>query len=246
MKRFAQWVAVLFVCMTMAACVSAPKRQAFNAQASGAPRTLQVLPMRHSQIDLVIVNNPGYSFGLIGVAIAEGNRKPKAEWVRSQVRERGFDHLQVFRGALEQALGERGYTVQFSDPMAETKDAKTKRTPWGSRKNYDAASAPFDAVLDINFGFIGYAAAGSGDGSPYRPSVVLTARLISADGKRVLFEDQVVYNPVFPGVDKAITLNADERYRYPDFDDLKAAGPVAVDGLDLAFRAVAAELARQL
>ncbi len=246
MKQFARWVAVIVLCMLTAACASGPKRQAFNAQASGAPRTVQVLPMRYSQIDLLIVNNPGYSFGLIGVAIAEGNRKPKAKWLRSQVRERDFDHLQVFRDALDQALGERGYAVRFSDPMAEAKDATTKRTPWGFRKRYEPASAPVDALLDVNFGFIGYAAAGSGDGSPYRPTVLLTARLLSADGKRVLFEDQIMYNPVFSGIDEAITLNADERYRYPDFDDLEAAGPVVVDGLDLAFRAVAAELARQL
>lgn len=143
-------------------------------------------------------------------------------------------------------MAERGYTLQFSEPMAEAESAKTRREAWGTRKQYVTAAASADAQLDINFGFIGYAAAGSSDSAPYRPSVVLTARLVSADGKRVLFEDQIVYNSVFPLVQNAVTLNPDERFRYPDFDDLKAAGPVVVDGLDIAFRAVATELARQL
>lgn len=246
MMRFTRLLVAAVLCLLMTACVSAPKRQAFNAQASGNPRSLQVLPQRYSQIDLFIVNNPGYSFGLIGLAIAEGNRKPKAEWLRSQVQQREFDHVAVFRSALEQAMAERGYTLHFPDPLAEGEKAKTKREIWGTRKNYVAAASGADAQLDINFGFIGYAAAGTSDSAPYRPSVVLTARLVSADGKRVLFEDQIVYNAVFPIADKAITINPDERYRYPDFDDLKAAGPVVVDGLDIAFRAVAAELAKQL
>ncbi|TDR47789.1 hypothetical protein DFR29_102451 [Tahibacter aquaticus] len=246
MKRIVRLLAAAATCLLMTACVSAPKRQAFNAEVSGNPKTLQVLPLRHSQIDLFIVNNPGYNFGLIGLAIAEGNRKPKAEWLRSQVRQREFDHLAVFRSALEQAMAERGYTLQFSEPMAEAESAKTRREAWGTRKQYVTAAASADAQLDINFGFIGYAAAGSSDSAPYRPSVVLTARLVSADGKRVLFEDQIVYNSVFPLVQNAVTLNPDERFRYPDFDDLKAAGPVVVEGLDIAFRAVATELARQL
>ena len=32
--------------------------------------------------------------------------------------------------------------------------------------------------------------------------MLLTARLLSADGKRVLFEDQIMYNPVFSGIDE--------------------------------------------
>ncbi len=181
---------------------------------------------------------------MIGIAIAEANRSPKSKWLKSQVATAGLDPVEVFKSAFDVAMRENGYALVWSEPVMEGDNASTRRDIAGLRKAYIASS--HDAQLDVNFGFIGYAAAGSGDGAPYRPTAVLSVRLLSADGRDVLFEDQIIYNSVFPGRPKAITLNPDPRYRYPDFDDLKAAGPTAVEGLPPAFTAVALELARQL
>ncbi len=246
MKLLVRFSLAILVCSLLSACVSAPRRQAFNPQSRTAVKSIDVLPMRHAQIELVIVNNPALSFGLIGLGIAEANRKPKANWLRSQVNERRFDPVATFRDAFTAAMAGRGYELRFEEPVMEPRSASTRRTAWGSRRSYDGIESKADALLDVNFGFIGYAAAGTGDGSPYRPTVVVTARLVSPDGRRVLFEDQIVYNAVFPKSDRAVTLNPDERFRYPDFDDLKAAGPVVVDGLDIAFREAARTLAEQL
>ena len=247
MKTIWRLIAAAVLAVGFSGCATPIKRVALNTQVHGSPKTVKVLPMRYSEVDLFIVGNPGYNFGLIGVAIAEGNRVPKANWLRDQVRERKLDHVATFRRALQDAMNERGHAFEFSETVMEGERAKTKRSQWGLRKQYDAAGAPVEAQLDVNFGFVGYTAAGAGDSSPYRPTVVVSARLVSADGKRVLFEDQIVYNSAFTlRQTDAITINPDERYRYPDFDDMKAAGPAVVDGLELALQAAAAELAKQL
>lgn len=232
------------LCLLMAGCVSGPRQRAFDKTAGMAIKSIEVLPMRHSEIDLFIFNNPGYRFGLIGLAIAEANRAPKSRWLRNEVSKAGFDPVATFDSAFEDAMRNADYELVWNPrPMEDAKSA-TRRDNSGLRRSYGASSS--DAQLDINFGFIGYAAAGSGDGAPYRPTVVLNARLLDASGKRVLFEDQIIYNAVMPGKSKAITINPDNRYRYPDFDDLEAAGPVAIEGLTPAFSATAQELARQL
>lgn len=235
---------VAFSFLILTGCATGPQQRAYDKTANSSLKSIEVLPMRHSEIDLFIFNNPGYSFGLIGLAIAEANRAPKANWLESEVSKSGFDHVKTFDSALDVAIREAGYELVWSDQPMEASNAKTKRDDWGLRRTYAASAS--DAVLDISFGFIGYAAAGSGDNAPYRPTVVLFARLMDAGGTRVLFQDQIIYNSVFPGNSTAITINPDERYRYPDFDDLKAAGPQAVDGLTAAFNAVAVELTKQL
>lgn len=141
-------------------------------------------------------------------------------------------------------MRERGYSLVWEDEVVESKEKRVRRSAEGFRKSYTTV-AQADAQLDLNFGFLGYASAGSGKSAPYRPTVVVSARLMDASGKMVLFEDRLIYNNVFPGNDIGITLEPDDRYRYPDFDDLKAAGSATVEGLRLAFKATADELAQQ-
>jgi len=229
--------------LVLAGCATAPKQSSFNRDAAHV-KTITVLPMRKSEVDLMILNNPGYNFGLIGAAIAEANRVPKRNTLRAHAQQAGLDHVALLKEQLSKSLAERGYEVRWADPVMEDDKAKTKRDLWGSRKNYAGIDAS-DAQLDVNFGFVGYAAAGSSDGAPYRPTAVLTARLVTADGKRELFSDQVVYNNVF-GRKDAITINPSGAYVYPDFDDLDAAGAKAIDGLRDAVGAAASELAKQL
>jgi hypothetical protein len=238
-------LAALCVLLLLGGCVTAPKHLAYNHDEAGANKRIVVLTMRHSDINLMIVNNPGYSFGLIGLAVAEANRAPKLHWLQDQVRHDQFDHVAEFREAFSAAMAERGYELRWSDPVQQPEDAKdVPREGFGLRKAY-VARTDADAQLDVDFGFVGYAAAGSGDSAPYRPTVVISARMVDAAGKRVLFEDFIVYNSVFPFLDKPITIEPDEHYRYPEFNALHDAGPEVTKGLQIAFRAAAAELAKQ-
>ncbi|MBB5016025.1 hypothetical protein [Rehaibacterium terrae] len=228
---------------SLTGCVTMPESRAFNAAANPEIKRIAVLPMRESEIDLLIVNNPGYSFGLVGAAIAEANRVPKRNWLREQVTARNFDHIEVFQQAFTEAMARRGFELVWPGQVVEN-GAKAKRSATGLRKAYTPIDDA-DAQLDLNFGFVGYAAAGSSDGAPYRPTAIVFAQLVTKDGKQVLFSDHVVYNNVFPGNSAGIVLNPDPTHRYPDFDDMKAAGPMTVDGLRLAFETVAETLAKQ-
>lgn len=238
------WLCIVVFTLLLSGCVSGPKHRAYDRVSAASLKSIEVLPMRKSEIELFIVNNPGYSFGLIGVAIAEANRAPKSRWLKSEVSKAGFDPTTTFTTALDTAMRAEGYELAWSEPRMEPGKPTVKRDNLGLRKSYSASTR--DAILDVNFGFNGYASAGSSDKAPYRPTVVVSARLLSADGKRVLFEDHIIYNSVFPHLRDAITINPDDRYRYPDFDDLEAAGATAVEGLAPAFTAVAEELAKQL
>lgn len=155
---------------------------------------------------------------MIGFAIAEANRAPKANWLRERVSIAGFDYMASFRKALDAVAHDAGYELLWPDPAMEGDDARTKRNGFGFRQTYQSSQS--NAQLDINFGFIGYASAGATDNAPYRPTVVLNARLVDSTGRHILFEDQVIYNAVMGNVAKSITINPDEHYRYPDFDDL--------------------------
>ncbi|MFC4818996.1 hypothetical protein [Dokdonella ginsengisoli] len=129
--------------------------------------------------------------------------------------------------------------------LIEAPKSKVRRDRWGLHSRYEANSEA-DAQLDLAFQFTGYLAAGAGDSSPYRPTVELIARLVSADGQRVLMSDQIVYNSVFPGSNGGITITPDASHAYEDFDAVRAAGKEAIAGLRKGFEAVADELARQL
>lgn len=225
-------------------CVATPEKHAFNPGDNGALRRIAVLPMRYSEVDLLILNNPGYSFGLIGVGIAEANRAPKRNWLRGQVAGEDFDHVARFRTQFDAAMLARGYELVWPETLAESEKAKTPRETHGTRKTY-AARSDVDAQLDVNFGFVGYAAAGSGDNAPYRPTLVLSGRLVSPGGQDVLFADRIIYNNAFGMNDGAIVVLPDDAYRYPDFDDLEAAGVTVVRGLEGAVDTTASTLADQ-
>ncbi len=235
---------LVILALATSACVSTPKQIAFNRGAEPI-KTIQVLPLRHSEVDLMILNNPGYSFGLIGFTIAEVNRTSKRDTLREHAAAAGLDHVADLRAAFDQAMSERGYAVRWSEPAMEPeKGQHAKRGSDGFRKTY-AAIESVDAILDLSFGMFGYVASGTGDSAPYRPTAVLIARLLSADGKRVLFSDFIIYNNAF-NQKSAITLQPDPAYAYPDFDDLDAAGATAIEGLRVATREAARTLAKQL
>ncbi len=225
--------------------MTAPKHLSYNKDANSSVKRVAVLSMRHSDIDLLIVNNPGYSFGLIGLAVAEANRAPKRHWLQDEVAKDHFDYVAEFKTELTQAMAARGYELRWADPAQMADGAKDiARENFGLRKTYSPV-ADADAILDVDFGFVGYAAAGSSDNAPYRPTVVVSARLLGADGKHVLFEDFIVYNSVFPILKEPITIEPDGHYVYPEFNALQSAGPQAVQGLQIAFRSTADELAKQ-
>ncbi|MCG6118673.1 MAG: hypothetical protein MEQ07_10860 [Aquimonas sp.] len=241
-------ITVLLLSLIMlSGCVSMPTSRPFNAAAHADLQQIEVLPMRETALDVLIVNNPGHSFGLIGVLIAESHLQTRRTWLKEQVAAKQFDHVETFRSAFAEAMEREGYTVSWPNGSVEAAKPKISRKMWGTRKSYPAPTEPAaQALLDVNFGFVGLASAGSGDGAPYRPTVILTARLMDASGKTELFQEVITHNNVFPNTGSTVQISPDPAHAYPDFDALKAAGTAPVEGLEQAFRRVAERLAQLL
>lgn len=175
-----------------AGCVSAPQRQPINAEAHAGLDSIEVVQTRHSEVQTLIVNNPGAGFGLIGALVAEADRAGKTNKLQAHLEQAGFDHNLELAMALKAALEAEGYTATMPTAIAEDKKAKTKRDLWGLRKDKPQGLGNADALLDVSFGFIGYASAGAGDSAPYRPTVMLSAHLLDAKSGAVLFSEQVI------------------------------------------------------
>lgn len=239
----------LLVCFALAslltACVSAPPRQSFNRDAHVGLKSIAVLPMRASEPQVLIMNNPGHQFGLIGALVAEANLAGKRDKLRTQLAQADFDQNLHLRQALGAALEKRGYTVIWPQSLVEESSAKVKREQWGLRKSYAASTEPH-AQLDLNYGFIGYAAAGATKNAPYRPTVTMSVRMVAPDGKTTLFTDTYIYNNVFPMMNESVMIEPDPRFVYPDFDDLDKADAQSADGLRIAIDAVAERIAGNL
>lgn len=246
MRYLARAGAVAAVSLVLTGCVTVPDSRPFNADRYQDIETIRLLPVPDNEPTVHIVNNPGYSFGLVGALIAEGTMSSRRSWFRDQVAEADLDHQALFVTAFEEAMRERGYRVVVPEPIVETESDKPPRNSWGTRKQYDSLTLDrSQAMLDMAMLFSGYAAPGAGSGSAYRPTVVVSARLLDEAGEEELFFDFVVYNDVFPVYSDGIVVFPDPDHAYDDFEALKAADSVTVDGYELALRAVARELAAQ-
>ncbi len=233
---------ILFAACLLSACVSAPPRQTYNREANSTIKSIAVLPMRQSKPAVTMMNHPGANFGLIGALVMAGDMASKQNKFEEHLAAAKFDQNEVLRQALATALERRGYTVTW--PATLVDDGSTPRDRYGLRKTY-APGADTQAQLDINFGFIGYAAAGASDNQPYRPTVSLSARLVGADGKTFHFRDSFTYNNVF-NQNFAIVVEPDASVAYPDFKSLDAAGVASADGLRKAIESLADKVAEQL
>lgn len=239
---FLKHAALVCVALLLNACVSVPQK-AFNKGATDI-RTIEVLPMAHTEAQ-VSYPHPGLNFGLIGGAIAIAELNAKGNKLGAQLTAADFDHYQAFKAAFDAAMTERGYTLNWSDPVSAGPKEKAKRGNWRLRKSMPATDRA-DAVLDVNLVFYGYAASGAGKDSPYRPTISMSAQMFDATGKKKLFSDIVTYHNFSPALDKAISVEPDPAYAYPKFDDVEAAGAKVAEGLDAAIRASARAMAEQL
>ena len=242
MNKTFRVLTLAFVLMLLSACAGMPKQQTYNRDANASIRKIAVLPMRETELQLMLLNNPAASFGLIGGLVAEADRASKQKKMRQGLEAAKFDHVAEFKLAFTEEMEKRGYTLVWPDPVMEK--SKSARASNSLRKAYTPV-ADVDAQLDLNFGFVGYGASGVGASSPYRPTAVVMSQMVSADGKSKLFTETVVYHNLFNS-EGAIVLPPDEHYSYPKFTDLEQAGAQSADGLKVAVDAVAKKLAEQL
>ena len=127
--------ALLCACFALlTACAGLPPQQTYNREANAAIKTIQVLPMRESEVSLILLNNPAASFGLIGGIVAEADRASKQKRMRAGLTAANFDHVAIFKQAFTAQMAKRGYTLLWPDPIIEA--GKSPRTSNSLRKSY--------------------------------------------------------------------------------------------------------------
>jgi len=229
--------------LALTGCVTLPEQQAYNREAHANIKTIAVLETRNNDVHVFMLNNPGASFGLIGALIAAGDQASKEKTFHETMAKAGFNAQAYFKDRLTARMAEHGYTLIW--PASQFETSKAQREMVGLRKSYAAVQGA-DAQLDVNLNMVGYAAAGAGAGSPYRPTVTASVRVVSPDGKQNFYTDYFAYNNVFNSA-KSVVISADPvKYSYPHFTELEAAGTDAVEGLKVAIDAVADAIAHQL
>jgi hypothetical protein len=233
---------ILFGSLFLGAC-SSFKPQAYNKEANANIQKVAVLPMPEANVRLFVFNAVGYNFGLIGTLITEANRNGKENWLQAKVKEADFNQFELFKATLTDKMAALNYELTWPAQLT-LPNKQAKRDKNGLLKKYGSVSNA-DAQLDIGVNYVGYAAAGSGKGQPYRPTVLVTVRLLDASGKKVLYQDQFLHHNVFDSK-TAVVIEPDRAYSYPTFDDLEKADMVAIDGLKGAVEKTAAALAEQL
>ncbi len=233
-------VFLLTVALLLGACATLPQ-QGYNREANQHIKKIQVLTMPQANVRLHIPNHIGYSFGLIGTLITEANRNSKETWLQDTAKRAQFNQFQDLQAALTSAMDAKGYELIWPEPLTDSKGVK--RDGFELRKKYAPVDA--DAQLDLGFMYIGYTASAAEKSSPYRPTIELSVRLVSADGKKVLYAEQFRYHNVLDNKE-AVILEPAPEHRYPKFEDLEKADLTVIDGLRGAVLDVANAVAQQL
>lgn len=193
-----------------------------------------VEPATPEALDVTVLAPVGANFGLIGAIATEAGLNAKRKTLAAATTSQNYSYLDQFNTLLDEKLSGAGYNVNRTDYDRDT-------SKLAFLKDYSAIDAD-GAILDIYVNFIGYAAAGSG--TEYRPTLMLSARLVDQPGN-VLFADQVFYNPLGATGD-AITLDPDPQYTFAEFDQIGQEPDRAVAGINAAIDSVLTELARSL
>jgi hypothetical protein len=185
---------------------------------------------------VILASTVGQSFGLIGAMVDAGMKANRDSRFKAALEKENFSLSSLFIERLGNELRAEGYEVASVQMPRDKTDFLASYT-----------AAPVDAYLDIVTMGYGYIAAGIGSSLPYRPYIVVRARLVKAQGSAVLMQDAVVYNFVGQGDAKSfVTVPPDPNQQFTDFDTLIADPPNAVKGIETAADKTARTVAKLL
>ncbi len=212
---------------------------------------VHVLPTRPTEVNYAVFNNPAKAVSLALAITADAVSAQRGRALREHMGE--FDMHGMFNAHLGEALTERGYAVTWANPAVERPLSRNQSVPreqqrdgFGLKQRYRASHAPNLVQLDYVIQFVGYAAAGVSSDHPLKPTLAVNVRIMSADGRQMLFQNSVHYNPVLGG-DTSLNLDPDERFSVADYEALRNADPAMLrEALDTAMREAAVRLAAAL
>jgi hypothetical protein len=232
MRMFLRGAAIV-VSLVLAGCAGQPEIP-FDKTSAGSVQTIGVLtPDMPEKPTVWLAGDVGQSFGLVGALVDVSMQSNRDSKMWAAMVQSGYVPRDAFLAAVESSLQARGFAA---------KTVVADRSHSGYLKTYPApGDSKVDAYLDISFignGY-GYAAAGIGSSSLYRPFAYLNCKLVRASDGSVLMQDTVLYNFVvvsaFQKDPKAVTISPDPAYGFVDFDTMMSDAKKAIAGEDTAF-----------
>lgn len=234
-------VALCIAALVSGCATPLPKQQAYDRAGHAQVKTIHVMPMSKVETQVLLLNSPAASFGLLGALFATGQAQSRQERLMAIYAGDPLNPREYFRAELTKDLEARGYAVVWPS-LGEPTGIKHDNV--GLHDKYSPIGDA-DAILDVNLNFFGFVAGGVGHQSPYRPTASMAARLMSADGKQTYFTDYFAYNNIFNSR-IAVAIEPDPQYAYPGFGDIERAGKSSEAGLKLALSQLAQKMASEL
>jgi len=188
----------------------------YDRTSANVTRVALVSPQLPDEASVQLQSTVGMSFGLVGALIDAGLQENRDNASNEMLDAHEFDAREVFMDRVAEQLTAQSYAV-IPLEMERDSDFFPDATEYPDIQNADA-------YLDIIVLAYGYAAAGIGDSTPYRPHYHIRTRLTRVSDDAILFEDTVVYNPMV-AANQVVTVTADPAYQYVDFDTMMAAPP---------------------
>ncbi len=185
--------------------------------------------------NIAVMNTATDRLGFVGQIAGIVIRKNRMDAVRTMMASQTFDPQLHFHAMLIERLRAQSFAIapESADPARRTFLAKYEPAPG------------HDAVLDAFVVTYGFLALDDRDASPFRPTVVVSTRLIQAANRSVLMQDTFTVNGV---EDASISLDpaAPSLSTFKDFTELEADPRRAVASLGAALSAAADGIGRRL
>jgi hypothetical protein len=192
-------------------CATKFEKQVFNGEAAAGIKKVTVSQWNdQEEYRAAIINHPGGSFGLIGLAIAAADTNSKTQKLNAVLNPKTTKVTSSFYEKALPALTQLGYEViavpaKRTDKLDDVK--ATIRKPQGQ-----------DASLDLSIES-SYLAAGASTG--YFPSVIMSAELTDAKSKAVLYRETYHYG-YNDGSKDVVHLDAASDCKFDNIDALTA------------------------
>lgn len=245
-------VITLFAVLSIVGCGGSQIRPVESGMAlDPANVAIHILPTRPTDVGYAVYNNPAKAVSLAIAITADTISTQRGRALREHMGE--FNMHSQFINHLGKALTERGYSVNWANPPIDRPLSRNQSVPrdqqrdgFGLKERYGASPAPNQVQLDYVIQFVGYAAEGVSSDHPLKPTLAVNVRIMSADGRQMLFQNAVHYNPILGG-DTSLNIDSDKRFSVADYEALRNADPAMLrEALDTALREAAIKLATAL
>jgi hypothetical protein len=220
----------------LTACGSLPAHT-FEHSTRASIKRVGLVPIgtpEHTQVR--IMNPVGAGFGVVGNFVESRRAAGASQEMESTLAAAHFDFHTSLSNAIAMAVSKVGFAINrdIGDRPAKESSRFLSKYP---------AVKKIDAYLDVYATYVGFEAPQSS--VAYRPRLEISARLVSAKGNQILFQDRIVYGCVENSDEDVVMVRADDNLSFRSRAALAADPYRTARALQSAIDATAWELAKQ-